>query len=148
MLIGHIDACIFWRLDTHLPDTSRWIDTYSYTGTKLFSRATTSTGITSEPVTNASFSTQYLVSFLTALRSLVLKLRESQNDTENIYIIFEFFAGILADGAVFGNIHGIVEMMDSTAVLAQAEEQHKFRMQWLSSYMKQKKLKPELQQVC
>jgi hypothetical protein len=62
-------------------------------------------------------------------------------------VIIEFLAGILADGAVFGNIHSIVEMLDQSALSAHAEEQHKFRMDWLKSYMKQKKLKPELQQV-
>jgi hypothetical protein len=84
---------------------------------------------------------------LAALRSLVLKLRDAENDTEHAYVIFEFLAGILAYGTVFGNIHSIVEMLDNTAVLAHAEEHHKFKMEWLSSYMKQKKLKPELQQV-
>ncbi|KAJ3413939.1 Cyclic nucleotide-gated olfactory channel [Chytridiales sp. JEL 0842] len=132
MLIGHIDACLFWRIDRSLTAEVRWIDdhlTPSYTDTPT------------------KFRTQYLVSYLSALRSLVLKLRDARNDTENTYVIFEFLAGILAYGTVFGNIHSIVEMLDNTAVLTHAEEQHKFKMEWLKSYMRQKKLKPELQQM-
>ncbi|KAJ3014254.1 UNVERIFIED_CONTAM: Kinesin-like protein kif27 [Siphonaria sp. JEL0065] len=91
-------------------------------------------------------STQYLVSYLAALRSLVLKLRECKRDAENIYVIFEFVAGILSYGTVFGNIHSILELMDSTAAVNQAEEYHNFEMEGIISFMKEKKLRPELQQ--
>ncbi|KAI9346038.1 cyclic nucleotide-binding-like protein [Zopfochytrium polystomum] len=93
------------------------------------------------------FQTQYLVSYLTALRSLVLKLRDVNDDAENVFVIFEFIAGILAYGTVFGNIHSIVEMLDKTAVLNQAEELHNYQMDWLKSYMREKKLRPDLQQM-
>ncbi|KAJ3004734.1 UNVERIFIED_CONTAM: Kinesin-like protein kif27 [Siphonaria sp. JEL0065] len=92
-------------------------------------------------------STQYLVSYLAALRSLVLKLRECKRDAENIYVIFEFVAGILSYGTVFGNIHSILELMDSTAAVNQAEEYHNFEMEGIISFMKEKKLRPELQQM-
>jgi hypothetical protein len=132
MLIGHMDACLFFYIENHLTDPYRWID-YNINDKQ-----------SENPDT---FLTQYLISFLAALRSLVLKLRDADNDTENIYVIFEFLAGILAYGTVFGNIHSIVEMLDNTAILAHAEEQHKFKMEWLGTYMKQKKLKPKLQKV-
>ena len=81
-----------------------------------------------------------LVSYISALKSLVLKLREVYLDSENIFVIFEFIAGILAYGTVFGTIHGIVEMLDDTVVSNQAEEKHKFEMDLLRNYMREKKL--------
>ncbi|KAJ3324358.1 hypothetical protein HDU76_013438 [Blyttiomyces sp. JEL0837] len=133
MLMGHIDACLFWFIDQTLHASERWIDVnhllYDHLGNAV------------------GYRTQYLVSYLTALRSLVLKLREVLDDTENVYVIFEFIVGILAYGTVFGNIHSIVEMLDNTAALNQAEDVHKFRMDWLKTYMRDKKLRPELQQM-
>ncbi|KAJ3224978.1 Cyclic nucleotide-gated olfactory channel [Chytriomyces hyalinus] len=99
---------------------------------------------TQDPV---PFSTQYLVSYLAALRSLVLKLRECSQDTENIFVIFEFVSGILAYGTVFGNIHSIIELLDSTAALNQAEEYHNFEMEGIISFMKEKAIRPELQKM-
>ncbi|KAJ3252096.1 hypothetical protein HDU77_005455, partial [Chytriomyces hyalinus] len=93
------------------------------------------------------FSTQYLVSYLAALRSLVLKLRECSQDMENIFVIFEFVSGILAYGTVFGNIHSIIELLDSTAAMNQAEEYHNFEMEGIISFMKEKGIRPELQQM-
>jgi hypothetical protein len=86
-------------MESYLPHT-RWID--------------------EEKLTDAMFSTQYLVSYISALKSLVLHLRIAYKDEENIYVIFEFIAGILAYGTVFGNIHSIVEMMDGTVISNQA----------------------------
>jgi hypothetical protein len=99
LFLGHLDGCLFWFMESYLPP-SRWID--------------------KEKLTDAVFSTQYLVSYISALKSLVLKLRSAYKDEENIYVIFEFIAGILAYGTVFGNIHSIVEMMDDTVVSNQA----------------------------
>jgi hypothetical protein len=127
MLMGHIDACLFWMIDTRLSPPARWVDKYM--------------------LPESSLSTQYLVSYISALKSLVLRLRLVSNDYENIYVIFEFIAGILSYGIVFGNIHSIVEMMDSTAALTEAEEYHKFEMDWVKNYMRETQLPPQLQQV-
>ncbi|KAJ3063226.1 hypothetical protein HDU98_000931 [Podochytrium sp. JEL0797] len=128
MLIGHVDACLFWFIDwTLAPGPDRWIEKNNLMA--------------------VSISTQYLVSYLSALRSLVLKLRECSRDAENIYVIFEFIAGILSYGTVFGNIHSILELMDSTAAVNQAEEYHNFEMEGIITFMKEKKIKPELQQM-
>ncbi|KAI8622654.1 hypothetical protein BC830DRAFT_270180 [Chytriomyces sp. MP71] len=136
LLIGHVDACLFWFIDFTLPEGGakghRWINSNNLIAYED----------TSEPV---PFSTQYLVSYLAALRSLVLKLRECSLDAENIFVIFEFVTGILAYGTVFANIHSIIELLDSTAALNQAEELHNFEMEGLISYMKEKKIQPELQ---
>ncbi|TPX32396.1 hypothetical protein SmJEL517_g04421 [Synchytrium microbalum] len=134
MWMGHLDACIFWFLDTFLPYGNRWIDTQNL----LFYAGTTNV---------VPFSTQYLISYLSAVRSLVLRLREVELDAENIYVLGEFIGGILAYGTVFGNLHSIVEMLDSTAALTHAEEQHKFEMGWLRTYMREKGLVPELQKM-
>ncbi|TPX51757.1 hypothetical protein SeLEV6574_g00088 [Synchytrium endobioticum] len=93
------------------------------------------------------FSTQFLISYVAAVKSLVLKLREVDMDAENIYVLFEFTVGILAYGTVFGNLHSIVEMLDSTAAIAHAEEKHKFEMGWLRTYMRNKGVVPELQKM-
>ncbi|KAJ3233135.1 hypothetical protein HDU81_002491 [Chytriomyces hyalinus] len=135
LLIGHVDACLFWFIDFTLPSTSeRWIEHNNLIHMKD----------TFDPV---PFSTQYLVSYLAALRSLVLKLRECSQDMENIFVIFEFVSGILAYGTVFGNIHSIIELLDSTAALNQAEEYHNFEMEGIISFMKEKGIRPELQQM-
>ncbi|KAI8838554.1 hypothetical protein BJ741DRAFT_707425 [Chytriomyces cf. hyalinus JEL632] len=135
LLIGHVDACLFWFIDFTLPSTSeRWIE-----HNNLIHRKDTL-----DPV---PFSTQYLVSYLAALRSLVLKLRECSQDMENIFVIFEFVSGILAYGTVFGNIHSIIELLDSTAAMNQAEEYHNFEMEGIISFMKEKGIRPELQQM-
>lgn len=84
LFLGHIDGCLFWFMESNL-NAPRWID--------------------KERLTDTVFSTQYLVSYISALKSLVLKLRSAYKDEENIYVIFEFIAGILAYGTVFGNIH-------------------------------------------
>ncbi|KAJ3389208.1 Kinesin-like protein kif27 [Chytriomyces hyalinus] len=135
LLIGHVDACLFWFIDFTLPSSSdRWIEHTNLIHIKD----------THDPV---PFSTQYLVSYLAALRSLVLKLRECSQDTENIFVIFEFVSGILAYGTVFGNIHSIIELLDSTAAMNQAEEYHNFEMEGIISFMKEKGIRPELQQM-
>ncbi|TPX35512.1 hypothetical protein SmJEL517_g02118 [Synchytrium microbalum] len=134
MWMGHLDACMFWFLDTFLPYGARWIDTQNL----LFYAGTTNV---------VPFSTQYLISYLSAVRSLVLRLREVELDPENIYVLVEFVGGILAYGTVFGNLHSIVEMLDSTAAVTHAEEQHKFEMGWLRTYMRDKGLVPELQKM-
>ena len=100
LFIGHLDACVFWFMEYYIAPPGRWVDMLD--------------------LVNAPFSTQYLVSYISALKSLVLKLREVTKDEENIYVIFDFIAGILAYGTVFGNIHSIVEMMDDTAISNQA----------------------------
>ncbi|KAJ3333548.1 Cyclic nucleotide-gated olfactory channel [Blyttiomyces sp. JEL0837] len=120
------------RLALMLPPPNRWLDVQNLTSTD------------DRPVT---FATQYLVGYLTALKSLVLKLRDVTEDQENIYVIFEFVAGILAYGTVFGNIHSIVEMLDETAAYTQAEDQHKFQMEAVKAYMREKGLRPELQKM-
>ncbi|KAI9209214.1 cyclic nucleotide-binding-like protein [Polychytrium aggregatum] len=133
MIMGHIDGCLFWTIDNLLIPGNRWIDRNNL----LFD-------------TNGNIvpqSTQYLTSYLSALRSLVLKLRDTELDTENIYVIFEFVAGILAYGTVFGNIHSIVEMLDHTAASTKAEERHKFEMAWLRKYMREKGLLPDIQKM-
>ncbi len=84
LVLGHIDGCLFWFLESCL-SPPRWID--------------------KEHLSEAVFSTQYLVSYISALKSLVLKLRSAYKDGENVYVVFEFIAGILAYGTVFGNIH-------------------------------------------
>ena len=141
LLIGHVDACIFWFMEvSYINGPGRWMDYYE--------------------LVHAPFSTQYLVSFLSALKSLVLKLRDVKKDAENIYVIFEFIAGILAYGTVFGNIHAIVEMLDHTVMSNHAgkctftlyndsfiEEKHRFEMQLVRDYMRKKKIEPELQQM-
>ncbi|KAJ3105989.1 hypothetical protein HDU97_007173 [Phlyctochytrium planicorne] len=132
MLMGHYDACLFWFIDQYLPPPNRWVDHLNL--------------MPSDIHTNM-FTTQYLVSYLSALRSLVLHLREVEIDAENIYVVFEFVFGILAYGTVFGNIHSIVEMLDNTAASNQAEEQHKFQMEWLKNYMREKRLMPEIQKM-
>ncbi|KAJ1554934.1 Cyclic nucleotide-gated olfactory channel [Cladochytrium tenue] len=131
--MGHIDACLFWFLESLLDSDNSWV----YTEALVVDDQ-------SEPV---QFQTQYLVSYLTALRSLVLKLRDVTLAAEDVFVIFEFVAGILAYGTVFGNIHSIVEMLDKTAVLNQAEELHQYQMDWLRAYMREKKLRPDLQQM-
>ncbi|KAI8814217.1 cyclic nucleotide-binding-like protein [Cladochytrium replicatum] len=120
MVLGHFDAY-------------RWMD-----AKKLYKLA---------DGTEAEFATQYLTSYLTALRSLVLKLREVNKNAENVFVVFEFIAGILAYGTVFGNIHSIVEMLDHTAASTKAEERHKYEMNWLRQYMRDKGLQPELQKM-
>ncbi|KAJ3159041.1 Cyclic nucleotide-gated olfactory channel [Irineochytrium annulatum] len=107
MLMGHIDACLFWFIDQLLDPPDRWMDVNH---------------LASTPDETVKMSTQYLVSYISALKSLVLKLRDVRLDAENIYVIFEFVCGILAYGTVFGNIHSIVEMLDNTAVSTQAGE--------------------------
>ncbi|KAJ3083109.1 hypothetical protein HK100_009526 [Physocladia obscura] len=128
MLIGHVDACMFWFMDYSLESGSdRWIEVNN--------------------LQQAPLSTQYLVSYLAALRSLVLKLREANRDAENSYVIVEFIVGILSYGTVFGNIHSILELMDASAAINQAEEHHNFEMAGIINFMKEKKIKPELQQL-
>jgi hypothetical protein len=115
MIMGHIDACLFWYLDNLLPNAGkRWIDKYLLTDPITFSSTYSTVGV----------GTQYLISYLTALRSLVLKLREARLDAENVYVIFEFIAGILVYGAVFGNIHSIVDMLDDSAIVNEAGKVH------------------------
>lgn len=136
MSLGHIYGCVFWFLDLVLEDPTgkqRWVDE-NYL-------------LTDEYGLQVSFATQYIHSYLAALKSLVLKLRSVKLNGENLYVVLEFITGILAYGTVFGNIHSIVEMLDKTAVQTQAEEQHNFQMALLRKYMKEKKLKPELQRV-
>ncbi|KAI9338984.1 hypothetical protein BDR26DRAFT_919147 [Obelidium mucronatum] len=154
MLIGHVDACLFWFIDsTLLPGPDRWIEEYVMSIHSAAALASSAASTTTSPIPSSDepiavpMSTQYLVSYLSALRSLVLKLRECKRDAENIYVIFEFVAGILSYGTVFGNIHSILELMDSTAAVNQAEEYHNFEMEGIISFMKEKKLRPELQQM-
>ncbi|KAJ3110373.1 hypothetical protein HDU96_006665 [Phlyctochytrium bullatum] len=132
MLMGHYDACLFWFIDLILPPPARWVDYQNL--------------IPSDP-NSRFFTTQYLVSYLSALRSLVLHLRDVDLDAENVYVVFEFVFGILAYGTVFGNIHSIVEMLDNTAASNHAEEQHKFQMEWLKNYMREKRLLPDIQKM-
>ncbi|KAJ3209658.1 hypothetical protein HDU67_006021 [Dinochytrium kinnereticum] len=132
MLMGHYDACLFWFIDQILPPPYRWVDHFKLVPFDIYTKM---------------FTTQYLVSYLSALRSLVLHLREVQMDAENIYVVFEFVFGILAYGTVFGNIQSIVEMLDNTAASNHAEEQHKFQMEWLKNYMREKRLLPEIQKM-
>ncbi|KAI8826473.1 hypothetical protein BJ741DRAFT_714501 [Chytriomyces cf. hyalinus JEL632] len=143
LFIGHVDACLFWFIDFTLPSTSeRWIEHNNLIHIEhnnLIPRKDT--------VDPVPFSTQYLVSYLAALRSLVLKLRECSQDMENIFVIFEFVSGILAYGTVFGNIHSIIELLDSTAAMNQAEEYHNFEMEGIISFMKEKGIRPQLQQM-
>ncbi|KAJ1550251.1 Cyclic nucleotide-gated olfactory channel, partial [Nowakowskiella sp. JEL0078] len=106
MVLGHLDCCIFWFIELMLDSTTRWIDTNYLL-----------MGINGDTV---DFTSQYLTSYLASLRSLVLKPREVTLNTENVFGIIEFIAGILAYGTVFGNIHSIVEMMDHTAASTQA----------------------------
>ncbi|KAJ3210385.1 Kinesin-like protein kif27 [Entophlyctis luteolus] len=135
MLIGHVDACLFWFMDSTLtPGSDRWIEQNQLLTTVDGALAVRA-------------STQYLVSYLAALRSLVLKLRETERDAENIYVIFEFVVGILSYGTVFGNIHSILELMDANAAVNQAEEQHHFEMEGIMTFMREKKILPELQQT-
>ncbi|KAJ3085719.1 hypothetical protein HK102_013890 [Quaeritorhiza haematococci] len=94
-----------------------------------------------------TFSNQYLVSYLAALRSIVLKLRVTERTAENVYVVFEFLVGIVAYGTVFGNISSIVHMLDQSAVAVHAEERHKFELKWMDAYMKEKGLSPELQKM-
>ncbi|KAJ3128434.1 Kinesin-like protein kif27 [Nowakowskiella sp. JEL0407] len=116
-----------------LPQSGRWIDTHG-----LYD---------SSGNIAVDFTTQYLKSYLSALQSLVLKLRDVTLNAENVYVILEFIAGILAYGTVFGNIHSIVEMMDHTAATTQAEERHKFEMTLVRKYMRDKGLQPDLQKM-
>ncbi|KAI8851252.1 hypothetical protein BC829DRAFT_415497 [Chytridium lagenaria] len=124
MIMGHYDACIFWFIDQFLPPPKRWVDHF-----KL--------------VPPISLPTCLRRSIL----SLVLHLREVELDAENVYVVFEFVFGILAYGTVFGNIHSIVEMLDNTAASNHAEEHHKFQMEWLKNYMREKRLVPEIQKM-
>ncbi|KAI8815371.1 hypothetical protein BJ742DRAFT_876351 [Cladochytrium replicatum] len=138
MVLGHFDACLFWFIDLMLDPPDRWMD-----AKHLYIL---------EDGNEAEFATQYLTSYLTALRSLVLKLREVNKNAENVFVVFEFIAGILAYGTVFGNIHSIVEMLDHTAASTKAdldptEERHKYEMNWLRQYMRDKGLQPELQKM-
>jgi hypothetical protein len=109
MILGHIDGCLFWFLERLIPPgngpEARWVDINHLI-------------IRDDMV--VTFQTQYLESYLTALRSLVLKLRSVHLNSENLYVVLEFVAGILAYGAVFGNIHSIVDMMDKNAVKTHA----------------------------
>ncbi|KAJ3180376.1 hypothetical protein HDU85_004081 [Gaertneriomyces sp. JEL0708] len=136
MCMGHIDACLFWFIDNTLQPPNRWMDNIFNTSesSELGSHTT-------------PFSSEYLMSYLSALATLVLKLRTVGKNEEAIYVIFEFVAGILVYGTVFGNIHSIVEMLDHTAALTAAEETHKFQMDWLKRYMREKGFSPHLQKV-
>ena len=129
IVIGHLDGCIFWVIDRYLEGNRRWVVV-----NKLMDK-------------DVSFATQYLTSYLTAVKSLVLKLREVENNIESIYVIFEFIAGIVAYGTVFGTIHKIVELLDKQAVKTHAQEQHVFQVDMLKKYMKEKRFKPELQRM-
>ncbi|KAI9009864.1 hypothetical protein BC832DRAFT_390499 [Gaertneriomyces semiglobifer] len=137
MCMGHIDACLFWFIDNTLQPPNRWMD-------NIFDRTKGSSELGSH---STQFSSEYLMSYLSALATLVLKLRTVGKNEEAIYVIFEFVAGILVYGTVFGNIHSIVEMLDHTAALTAAEETHKFQMDWLKRYMREKGFSPHLQKV-
>ena len=146
MYLAHLDACIFWALEMFCPEGSRWIDKSDliYVSTKsaedlkshLYERATKQL---------VPLSRQYLVSYLYAIRALVLKLRETYLDAENAFAVCEFVVGILSYGTVFGNIHSIVEMLDHDAQSQQAEEVQKYKMQWMRQYMISKNLPVNLQ---
>lgn len=107
MTLGHIDACIFWFLDNCIQGPGRWIDTYN---------------LVTDPTTGlpVDFTTQYLDSYLTAVRSLVLKIRVVEKNPENVYVLLEFICGILSYGTVFGTIHSIVEMLDTSVLSTHA----------------------------
>ena len=77
IVIGHLDGCIFWVIDRYLEGNRRWVVV-----NKLMDK-------------DVSFATQYLTSYLTAVKSLVLKLREVENNIESIYVIIEYIAGIV-----------------------------------------------------
>ncbi|KAJ3032576.1 hypothetical protein HK097_005191, partial [Rhizophlyctis rosea] len=133
MLLGHIDACIFMFIDTMLSGPGRWLD---------------ENGLR-DPDTGlwAPFSNQYLIGYVSALRCLLLTLREANKDTENCFIVVEFIVGVLANGTVIGYIYSIVEMMDQSNVRSKAEERHRFEMGFVRRYMREKGLRPELQKM-
>ncbi|KAJ3410410.1 hypothetical protein HDV05_003821 [Chytridiales sp. JEL 0842] len=130
LFLAHIDTCAFWFVERILESNGkRWIDKKHLIGPKV------------------TFSTQYLTSYLYALKALVLKFRAVYLNTENVFSIFECVAGILAYGTIFGNLHAIVDMLDSSAETAQADLQHKFHMENVKQFMLEKQIRPELQKV-
>ncbi|KAI9201922.1 cyclic nucleotide-binding-like protein [Polychytrium aggregatum] len=133
IVLGHLDACVFWCIERYLPAGSRWID----------QKNLVTDPETLEPVTMAS---QYFVSIIGSLESLVLDLRQVSEPREYVAVLFEFMFGILAYGTVFGTITNVLHMADSAATMAQQEEQHKYEIKGMKEYMWDKGIRPELQE--
>ncbi|TPX35872.1 hypothetical protein SmJEL517_g01693 [Synchytrium microbalum] len=129
MLIGHIDTCLFWLVEISLPPGTRWIDE------------------TAIPLTNPeiSWTTQYPVTLLGSLASLVLKLRTAYMPSECLFVVFEFIAGILAYGTLFAEIFAVLRMFDESATKAHQDVEHRLHMDNVREYMRENSLPPEVQ---
>ncbi|KAJ3107698.1 hypothetical protein HDU96_007787 [Phlyctochytrium bullatum] len=89
--------------------------------------------------------TQFLISYLAAVRCLQLKPRYVYLNWERSFVIFESIIGVLVYGFIAGNVHGIVEMLDRSATENEAVELHKLEITYLRNALIREGVPVEIQ---
>ncbi|KAJ3098959.1 Cyclic nucleotide-gated olfactory channel [Phlyctochytrium planicorne] len=92
-----------------------------------------------------SFQTQYLKSYLSAVRCLELKPRKVLLGWEIVFSIFEWIVGVLVYGSIAGNVHSIVEMLDRNAFANEAAEHHQLKMTYFTNTLKLNNIPVDIQ---
>ncbi|KAJ3361855.1 hypothetical protein GGF32_006883 [Allomyces javanicus] len=134
MWMAHFDNCLFWALCKWEDAAQSWINA---------NFAMTSTGL------HASWATQYMLSSYETQRVLFFDFRDTGTTVEYLYGLVELGFGLLINGIVFGEITSIIQSMDTTGTLEENVQAHRFRMDCLCQFMRQRKFPVELQKrVC
>ncbi|KAJ3370199.1 hypothetical protein GGF31_004256 [Allomyces arbusculus] len=130
----HFDNCLFWALCKWEDSDQSWINVnFSMTNTGL----------------NASWATQYMLSSYETQRVLFFDFRDTGTTVEYLYGLVELGFGLLINGIVFGEITSIIQSMDTTGTLEENVQAHRFRMECLCQFMRQRRFPVELQKrVC
>ncbi|KNE63270.1 hypothetical protein, variant 1 [Allomyces macrogynus ATCC 38327] len=132
--MAHFDNCLFWALCKWEDADQSWINV---------NFAMTSSGL------DASWATQYMLSSYETQRVLFFDFRDTGTTVEYLYGLVELGFGLLINGIVFGEITSIIQSMDTTGTLEENVQAHRFRMDCLCQFMRQRKFPVELQKrVC
>ncbi|KAI9188394.1 hypothetical protein H9P43_002785 [Blastocladiella emersonii ATCC 22665] len=122
---GHIDACLFFVLNTWEPVGTAWIDTIGVRNN------------TNEVV---------FITHLSALQSIVYVFRDINTNAERLYTTMEIILGSVIYGSIFGVLSNFIRALDTRAALDKAAEKYRFKMTYLRDFLRAREFPVGLQQ--
>ncbi|KAL7746569.1 hypothetical protein RI367_008096 [Sorochytrium milnesiophthora] len=127
LVFSHLDGCLFFLVNVFEAEGVAWIDQPS-----ILLRRTD---------VEVSFFTQYLSNLATSMATM----RTINTDAERILGIIEILVGSLIFGSILGVLTNFIRALDSRAALDKVTEKHRFKMDYLRRFLRQKRFPAELQ---
>ncbi|KAJ3360285.1 hypothetical protein GGF32_008532 [Allomyces javanicus] len=132
-VVSNLNASVFWTMEAHCGDTSRYIERYLVDNDSA------------NPTAPTAFDFRFWRNLFEAQKSLFFIPREVRATIEVKYQTFEMLAAVLIYGALFGNLAAIVRSFDSQAGFEKAAKERLARRTYLRSYLIQYHFPRELQ---